>query len=200
MRAPNQQQHHQYSYAIPQQSTKNESPAFKTSQQSNHSARHLILLPPPPYKYHPQPTTNNSRESLVVDNTIKPCVGQMPHKIPNPHKRKASPKIPPDPTPDQLNEGTVRINVKIGTTGPISSANLLKVVPRPRALGGYYKKKHNIPLSAPSPLTLSQNTKASATPPTGNWSARDNTFANWFEPQSPHTSSSTLARVSKRKH
>jgi hypothetical protein len=69
----------------------------------------------------------------------------MPRKIPNPHKRKVLPKIPPDPTSNQVNEGTARTNVKIGIARPISSANLLKAVPKPRARGGYYKKNITSP-------------------------------------------------------
>jgi hypothetical protein len=46
---------------------------------------------------------------------------------------------------------------------------------------------------------LSHNAKGSPTPPTGNWSARADTFAEWFEPRSSHMSSNTLERVSRRK-
>ena len=67
---------------------------------------------------------------------LSPSQAKMPRQSPNLRNTKASPKKPPDPTLDQTNEGTTRTNIMLGAAGKISSVNLVKVVPKRRALGG----------------------------------------------------------------
>jgi hypothetical protein len=122
----------------------------------------------------------------------------MPRQATYLRKKNAPPRKPPDPTLDQPYEGTTRTNVTLGIVGTILSTSLAKTVPKPRAPGGYRKKKRNIPSGAPSPPISSPRAKGSPTPLTGNWCAPADTSAQLHQPRGSHISSNPQAKVQQK--